>query len=463
MFRRVMVANRGEIAARILRACRAMEIETVAVHSTADEGSPHLKLADRSICIGPPPAARSYLDMDAVLQAAEQTECQAVHPGYGFLAENPIFAARCAAQNLTFIGPSPRLIRLMGDKIEARRTMRSAGLPTIPGSDGVVASAKEAARVAAGVGYPVFLKASAGGGGKGMRRCDDEAALKKGFTEASNEAEKAFGNPALYLEKAIVGGRHIEFQVLVDTWGRAVHLGERECSVQRHHQKLVEESPSPAVDEGTRRSMGERVAAVVAGLGYLNAGTVEFLRDADGSLYFMEMNTRLQVEHPVTEAITGVDIVREQIRIAANERLSLAQQDVTFSGHAIECRLNAEDPDDGFRPSPGTITRFEAPPGARLDTHISPDAVGAGGVTIPPYYDSLIGKLIVHGPSRPETIAAALAALQALRIEGIKTTIGLHRRILENAAFAAGDYDVTLLDTMAAGTGPGPAAARRRR
>ncbi len=465
MFRRVMVANRGEIAARILRACREMGIETVAVHSTADAGSPHLKLADRAICIGPPPAARSYLDMDAVLQAAEQTECQAVHPGYGFLAENPIFAARCAAQSLTFIGPSPRLIRLMGDKIEARRTMKAAGLPTIPGSEGVVADAKTAARLAKEVGYPVFLKASAGGGGKGMRRCDDEAALKTGFAEASNEAEKAFGNPALYLEKAIVGGRHIEFQVLVDTWGNAVHLGERECSVQRHHQKLVEESPSPAVDGKTRRAMGERVASVVARLGYVNAGTVEFLRDADGSLYFMEMNTRLQVEHPVTEAITGVDIVHEQIRIAANERLGLAQKDVSFSGHAIECRLNAEDPDDNFRPSPGTITRFDVPPGVRLDTHISLDGSAPGdGVTIPPYYDSLIGKLIVHAASRPKAIAAATEALRKLRIEGIRTTIGLHLRILADAAFAAGDYDVTLLDSMNAPVPParGGATSRRR-
>jgi len=462
MFRRILVANRGEIAARVLRACRGMGIETVAVHSTADAASPHLKLADRTICIGPPPAGRSYLDMDAVLQAAEQTECQAVHPGYGFLAENPIFAARCAAQNLTFIGPPPRLIRLMGDKIEARRTMKEAGLPTIPGSDGVVADPKQAARLAAGVGYPVFLKASAGGGGKGMRRCDDEAALRKGFTEASNEAEKAFGNPALYLEKAIVGGRHIEFQILVDAWGGAVHLGERECSVQRHHQKLVEESPSPAVDEETRRAMGARVASVVAGLGYVNAGTVEFLRDAGGSLYFMEMNTRLQVEHPVTESVTGIDIVREQIRIAANERLGYGQSDVTMTGHAIECRLNAEDPDDGFRPSPGTITRFERPAGIRLDTHLDDIlADGDGSVTIPPYYDSLIGKLIAHGPDRAAAIAAAVEGLSTMRIEGIRTTIGLHLRILKYPAFASGAYDVTMLDSMAPSAGAAPGKRRR--
>jgi len=294
-----------------------------------------------------------------------------------------------------------------------------------------------------------------------LRRCDDEQALLRGFTEASNEAEKAFGNPALYLEKAIVGGRHIEFQVLVDAWGGSVHLGERECSVQRHHQKLVEESPSPAVDAGTRRDMGTRVASVVAGLGYVNAGTVEFLRDADGSLYFMEMNTRLQVEHPVTEAVTGIDIVREQIRIAANERLGFSQADVTMTGHAIECRLNAEDPDNGFRPSPGTITRFERPEGIRLDTHIGDVAAGGGdGVAIPPYYDSLIGKLIAHGPDRPAAIAAAIAGLSGMRVEGIRTTIGLHLRILANPAFTSGRYDVTLVDSMAPAAEAGP---KRRR
>jgi acetyl-CoA carboxylase biotin carboxylase subunit len=445
MFRRILVANRGEIAARVLRACRAMGIETVAVYSAADASSPHLRLADRSVCIGPPQAARSYLDMDAVLQAADQTDCQAIHPGYGFLAENALFAARCAAQQIAFIGPTPRLIRLMGDKVEARRTMKAAGLPTIPGSDAALPDAAAAARMAAAVGYPVFLKASAGGGGKGMRRCDDEPALFEGFAQASNEAEKAFGNPALYLEKAIVGGRHIEFQILADAWGRAIHLGERECSVQRHHQKLVEESPSPALDAGTRRSVGAKVAAALAGLGYRNAGTVEFLRDRDGSLYFMEMNTRLQVEHPVTEEVTGVDIVAEQIRIAANEPLRLAQDDVTLSGHAIECRVNAEDPDDGFRPSPGTIARFSKPPGVRVESHIDD---GDTGYAVPPWYDSLIAKLIARGPDRAAAIAAAVRALESFHIEGIRTTIPLHLRVLGNADFVSGDYDVGLVETL---------------
>ncbi len=450
MFRRLLVANRGEIAARILRACRVMGIETVAVHSTADAGSPHLALADRKVCIGPPQAARSYLDADAILQAAAQSDCQAVHPGYGFLAENAVFAARCAAQRLAFIGPPPRLIRIMGDKIEARRTMRRAGIETIPGTEDPVADVAQAARAAAGVGYPVFLKASAGGGGKGMRLCENETALRRGFPEAANEADKAFGDPTLYLEKAILGGRHIEFQILADAWGSAIHLGERECSVQRNHQKLVEEAPSPALDASVRRDLGERIAAAIAGLGYVNAGTVEFLRDPDGQLYFMEMNTRLQVEHPVTEAITGVDIVVEQIRIAANERLARSQEDVAISGHAIEFRINAEDPDAGFRPSPGTITRLRAPKGTRLDTHID-TADGAAPYDVPPWYDSLIGKLIVHAKSRPAAIAAGVKAIDGMTIEGIRTTLPLHRRILDHADFAAGAYDVTMLSRMMQG------------
>lgn len=447
MFRRILVANRGEIAARVLRACREMGIETVAVYSTADARSPHLSLADRTVCIGPAQALRSYLDMDAVLQAAEQTECQAIHPGYGFLAENALFASRCAAQRTTFIGPTPRLIRMMGDKVEARSTMKAAGLPTIPGSQGVVPDAGAAAMAAAEVGYPVFLKASAGGGGKGMRLCEDETALRKGFTEATNEADKAFGNPALYLEKAILGGRHIEFQILCDSWGRAIHLGERECSVQRHHQKLVEESPSPAVDRKTRQAVGAKVAAALAGLGYCNAGTVEFLRDHEGTLYFMEMNTRLQVEHAVTEEVTGIDIVKQQIRIAANEPLGLAQKDIAATGWALECRINAEDPDDGFRPSPGTITRFAPPAGVRVDTHIE---AGEAEYTVPPYYDSLIAKLIVHGPDRAAAIVRAAAALKTFEIEGIKTTIPLHLRLLEHPAFVKGDYDINLLETLLA-------------
>jgi len=444
MFRRILVANRGEIAARVLRACREMGIETVAVHSTADASSPHLRLAGRRICIGPAQASRSYLDMDAVLQAAEQTECQAIHPGYGFLAENALFAARCAQQRVTFIGPSPRLIRLMGDKVEARRTMKAAGVATIPGSDGPLEGPEEAERLGSVLGYPVFLKASAGGGGKGMRRCDGAAALRRAYAEASAEAEKAFGNPALYLEKGILGGRHIEFQILADAWGNAVHLGERECSVQRRHQKLVEESPSPALDRATRQKVGDRVAGALAGLGYRSAGTVEFLRDPGGSLYFMEVNTRLQVEHPVTEEVTGIDIVKAQIRIAANERLGFSQKDVTLRGHAIECRVNAEDPDDDFRPSPGTITRFEIPEGVRVDSHLQ----SGQEYTVPPYYDSLIAKMIASGPDRASAIAKAAGALDQFTIEGVATTLALHKRILQHPDFVKGEYSLDLLEMV---------------
>ncbi len=445
VFRRVLVANRGEIAARVLRACRAMGIETVAVHSTADASSPHLRRADASVCVGPPPAARSYLDMEAVLQAAEQTECQAIHPGYGFLAENSLFAALCETRRVTFIGPPPRLIRLMGDKVEARRTMASRGLPVIPGSQGRLADADAAARAAAEAGYPVFLKAAAGGGGKGMRLCRDVASLRRGFLEAAGEAEKAFGDPTLYLEKAIEGGRHIEFQILADAWGRAVHVGERECSVQRHHQKLLEESPSPVMDGETRRTLGTRVAAVLAGLGYRGAGTVELLRDASGRLHFMEMNTRLQVEHPVTEAVTGLDLVQEQIRIAANEPLRIRQEEVVMTGHAVEFRINAEDPDDGFRPCPGTITALAVPRDARLDTHLDPASLP---YQVPPYYDSLLAKLIVHGKDRPSALDAGRRALRELRIEGIRTTVPLHLRLLDHPEVVSGAYDVRILDRM---------------
>jgi acetyl-CoA carboxylase biotin carboxylase subunit len=441
MFRRILVANRGEIALRVLRTCRSMGIETVAVFSEADRGAPWLERADLTVCIGPARADRSYLDADAVLQAAEQTECRAVHPGYGFLSENARFAARCEQHGITFIGPGPGAIRRMGDKMEAKRTMASAGVPTIPGSLDALADVGQAARLAAEIGYPVLLKASAGGGGKGMRRCDDEAGLKAGFAEASLEADKAFGNATLYLEKFLEGGRHVEFQLLADAFGNAVHVGERECSVQRHHQKLVEESPSPAVDDATRARVGEATARAVASFGYRNAGTVEFLRAPGGELFFMEMNTRLQVEHPVSEMISGLDLVEEQIRIAALEPLRFTQRDLRLSGHAIELRINAEDPDAGFRPDPGTIAAFEPPqgPGVRWDS-----AVRAGW-RIPPHYDSMIGKLIVHAPSRPEAIERARLALDTLRIEGVKTTIPLHRRILGDPAFVSGNYDIGFL------------------
>ena len=446
MFQRVLIANRGEIAQRILRACAELGIESVVIHSEADRDAPWLAGAGRTICVGPPPSADSYLNQDAVLQAAEQADCQAIHPGYGFLAENALFAARCSQQGITFVGPTSHAIRLMGNKSEAKRTMASCGLTTIPGSDGALADLGEAVAVARKLGYPVLLKPSAGGGGKGMRLCENEKQLEKAFPEAGLEAEKAFGDPTLYLEKQIVPARHIEFQVLCDAFGKAVHLGERECSIQRQHQKLIEESPSPVVDEETRRSVGRGVAQAVAGFGYVGAGTVEFLRGEDGSLYFMEMNTRLQVEHPVTEMLTATDIVVEQLRIAANERLRIRQEEVRFRGHAIEFRVNAEDPANGFRPDPGRIDGF-APPRTDLpDVELRWDSAVREGYRIPPYYDSLIGKLIVRGKDREETLTAAEGALASLRIEGVRTTLPLHLRVLGDAEFRAGRYDIGYLE-----------------
>jgi acetyl-CoA carboxylase biotin carboxylase subunit len=447
MFRRLLVANRGEIALRIIRACRELGIETVAIYSQADRDSPHLRDADRTVCIGPAQSKDSYLNMSAILQAAEQYECQALHPGYGFLAENALFAERCQRQKIMFVGPPPPAIRLMGDKLTAKRTMSAAGLDTIPGSEFILANIEEATSVAREVGYPVMLKATAGGGGKGMRACHDEDELRHFFDEATLEAEKAFGNPDLYLEKIIQGGRHIEFQVLADARGHAIHLGERECSIQRSHQKLIEESPSPVMEADVRSRIGERVVNAINAIGYGSAGTVEFLRDGEGHLYFMEMNTRLQVEHPVTEMVTGVDIVKEQIRIAANQPLQLRQEEVNLHGHAIECRINAEDPENGFKPDPGTITIFQPPletsPGTiRLDTHV------AAGYTIPPFYDSLIGKLIAHGQSRAAALKTISEALDQFRIEGIHTTIPMHQRILATPEFVEGQYDIEFLKRM---------------
>jgi len=444
LFRRLLVANRGEVAARILRACRDLGIETVAVHSTADADSPHLQLADVRVCIGPAPSSDSYLNMDAILQAAEQNDCQALHPGFGFLAENAHFASRVRQQQLAWIGPPPRAIARMGDKAEARRAMKAAGLQTIPGTEGILESVEEARRAAAEVGYPVLLKATAGGGGKGMRRCEHDGELAAAYSEASLEAEKAFGNAGLYLEKVLVGARHIEFQVLADVYGSAVHLGERECSVQRRHQKLLEEAPSPAMDASSRDEVGRRAAVAAAAIGYTSAGTMEFLRDRDGNHYFMEMNTRLQVEHAVTEMISGIDIVQEQIRIAANRPLEFTQADVRIGGHAIEFRINAEDPDRSFRPDPGTIAVFEAPSGdgVRVDTHVS------SGYTIPPFYDSMIAKLIVHGADRSDAIRRSERALDDFRIEGVKTTLPIHRRILTEPAFREGVYDTLWLERL---------------
>ncbi len=441
----MLIANRGEIALRIMRACKDLGIETVVVYSTADRGAPWLARADRTVCIGPAPAEESYLNADAILQAAAQTECQAIHPGYGFLAENALFAARCAQQGITFVGPGPGAIHRMGDKAEARRTMATAGLPIIPGSEGTLPDVKEALKQAARIGYPVLLKSTAGGGGKGMRRCENEEDLRRGFAEAALEAGKAFGNPALYLEKFIAGGRHVEFQVLCDAFGNAMHLGERECSVQRHHQKLIEESPSPVVDAATRRALGERVARAVASIRYRNAGTVEFLRAPDGSLHFMEMNTRLQVEHPVTEMVTGVDLVVGQIRIAALHPLALRQEAIALRGHAIEFRINAEDPHNGFRPDPGTIGHFAPPSVSSTGVQVRWDSAVVAGYRIPPNYDSLIGKLIVHGPDRPAALQAAQEALATLRMDGLHTTIAFHRRVLDDPDFRRGDYDLNFL------------------
>jgi acetyl-CoA carboxylase biotin carboxylase subunit len=441
----LLIANRGEIALRVAHACRDLGVEPVIVHSEADRDAPWLDEAEVAVCVGPASAGASYLNQDAVLQAAEMTDCQAVHPGYGFLSENATFATRVMQHGLAFVGPTPGAIRRMGDKAAAKQAMADAGVPTIPGSRGIVASVSEASELANTMGYPVLLKASAGGGGKGMRLCRNAGELETGFVEASLEAEKAFGNAALYLEKYLEGGRHVEFQVLADRFGAALHLGERECSIQRSHQKLIEESPSPVVDEATRSRLGDLVAGAVAGVGYRNAGTIEFLRDAEGHYYFMEMNTRLQVEHPVTELITGIDIVAEQIRIAANVPLGMAQAEVEFRGHAIEFRINAENPDDGFRPDPGVITGFEAGRVDADDITVRWDSAVREGYRIPPHYDSMIGKLIVHGPTRSRAIEGAREALRSLRIEGVHTTTGLHLRLLEDEGFVEGRYDVNHL------------------
>jgi acetyl-CoA carboxylase biotin carboxylase subunit len=447
MFRRILVANRGEIARRIIRAAHSLGVKAVAVYSEADAKAPYLNEADDAICIGPGPAALSYLNQDALLKAAIDADCEALHPGYGFLAENARFATRCEQQKLTFIGPKPSHIRLMGDKATARETMKNAGLPVMPGSQEVLISLDEAISLAREIGYPVLLKATAGGGGKGMRLVASETEMRSKYVEASAEAEKAFSNAGLYMEKYIVKARHIEFQILADLYGHVIHLGERECSIQRNHQKLLEEAPAYGFDEERRRDMGARACKAVASMGYQGAGTMEFLLDARGQLYFMEMNTRIQVEHPVTELITGVDLVAWQIRIASGEKLSLLQDQVKFKGHAIECRINAEDPAHDFRPSPGLVTRFDAPSNnvagpIRLDSHMQTD------FQIPPFYDSMIGKLIAFGVDRQEAISRMQKALGDFVIEGVPTTLPLHRAILNDDQFKAGGYDCSFMQEM---------------
>lgn len=446
MFKRILVANRGEIAKRIIKAAKEMGIETVAVYSQADENSPHLKDATQKVCIGASQSSNSYLNIEAILQTARQYDCQALHPGFGFLAENATFAYLCEQHKITFIGPSASSIKNMGDKALARKTMKEAGLDIIPGSEGVIANIENAKYIASDIGYPVILKATAGGGGKGMRICSDETELEKNFIQASNEAEKAFGNADLYMEKFIKKGKHIEFQILADTFGNVIHLGERECSVQRNHQKLIEESPSPVVSKKQREELGAKITKAVAKVGYKNAGTIEFLMDGD-NLYFMEMNTRLQVEHPVTEMITSIDIVKWQIAIAAHCPLDIKQEDVVFKGHSIECRINAEDPENNFKPSPGTITKYLPPKEIssgtmRIDTFVEE------GYTIPPYYDSMICKLIVWNESRDKAIESMKEALQNFIIEGIPTTISLHIKIMQSEAFKSGKYDTDILKTL---------------
>jgi acetyl-CoA carboxylase biotin carboxylase subunit len=445
VFGRILIANRGEIALRVLRACRGLGVESVLAYSEADRKAPWIDEADQAICVGPAAASASYLNQAAMLQAAEQTDCHALHPGYGFLAENASFAARCEQQGLVFVGPTPRTIRRMGDKVEAKRTMAQEGLITIPGSDGIVADAEQAGSVGQRIGFPVLLKACAGGGGKGMRLCSAAKHLGQAFTEASAEAGSAFGDSSLYVEKVIEGGRHVEFQVLADTYGAVVHLGERECSIQRQHQKLVEESPSPVVEARERQDLGCRVVRAMQAIGYRNAGTVEFLRAPDGQFYFMEMNTRLQVEHPVTEQLTGVDIVVEQLKIAANQRLGLDQEQVRFDGHVIELRVNAEDPQRGFRPDPGTIEVYQPPCVEGDGFSVRWDSAIRQGYRIPPHYDSLIGKLIVRGDNRALALEGARRALSSMRIDGVRTTIELHLRLLQDPEFCAGQYDIDFL------------------
>jgi acetyl-CoA carboxylase, biotin carboxylase subunit len=442
MFKKILIANRGEIACRIIWACKELDIKTVAVHSEADRDALHVRFADEAI--GPPPSAQSYLNIPAIIAAAEITDVDAIHPGYGFLAENAHFAEVCQECNIKFIGPSPNVIRSMGDKAEARRTMQAAGLPITPGSEGLIEDDETALREAERIGYPVLIKATAGGGGRGMRVARDAGELLGAYNTARSEAETAFKNSGVYLERYIERPRHIEIQVLGDEHGNVVHLGERECSIQRRHQKLIEESPSPAVSYELRQEMGRVAVKACQEVGYTNAGTIEFLLDERDNFYFMEMNTRIQVEHPVTEFVTVADLVAAQIRVAAGEPLGFAQDDIIFMGHAIECRINAEDPDT-FAPSPGRITTLNLPsgPGVRVDT------AAYAGYFVPPYYDSLIAKVIAHSRTRERAIARMRRALEAMVVEGIKTTIPLHLKVLGDPDFVAGNFSTRFMDRYA--------------
>jgi acetyl-CoA carboxylase, biotin carboxylase subunit len=443
-FSKILIANRGEIALRILRTCEEMGIATVAVHSTIDRNALHVQLADEAVCIGEPPSSKSYLNIPNIIAAALTRNATAIHPGYGFLAENARFAEICADHQIAFIGPSPEAMRAMGDKSTAKETMQRIGVPTVPGSDGLLTDEQEALAIANQIGYPVIIKATAGGGGRGMRLVRDEGDLVKSFLAAQGEADAAFGNPGVYLEKFIERPRHIEFQILADSYGNAIHLGERDCSIQRRHQKLLEEAPSAALTAELREKMGSAAVRVAQAINYTGAGTIEFLLDQSGQFYFMEMNTRIQVEHPVTEMITGLDLIAEQIRVAQGEKLRLTQDQVVFRGHAIECRINAEDPDYNFRPHPGRISGYLPPggPGVRIDSHVYTD------YEIPPYYDSLIGKLIVWGPDRPSAIQRMKRALRECAITGLPTTIGFHQKILETAEFGQGKIYTNFVEQM---------------
>ena len=442
MFSRILVANRGEIALRIVRACKELGVETVAVYSEVDENALHLRYADEKICIGPGPSLKSYLDPQRIIAAAEIANVDAIHPGYGFLSENARFAEICRACRLTFIGPSPETIDAVGNKARARELAKSAGVPTVPGSEGLVPNSDEARRVAAEIGYPVMVKAAAGGGGRGMRVAHNEGALIAGFAQAQAEAGKAFNDSSCYVEKFVERPRHVEIQILADTFGNFVYLGERDCSVQRRHQKLIEESPSPALTPELRKRMGECAIKFAKAGNYVNAGTVEFLLAPNGEFYFMEMNSRIQVEHPVTELVYGVDLVKEQIKIAAGGKLPFRQEDLVPRGHAIEVRVNAEDPEQNFRPCPGLVSSYVPPggPGVRVDSHLF------SGYVIPPHYDSLIAKVLAWRPTREEALSTLLRALREMQVEGIRTTIPLFENVLQHGEFRAGRVDTGYLD-----------------
>jgi len=445
MFEKILIANRGEIALRIHRACREMGIHTVAVHSTADADAMHVRLADESVCIGPPAARDSYLNIPAILTAAAITGVDAIHPGIGFMSENANFAEMVEEHGFTFIGPTPEHIRIMGDKVTAKKTVKALGLPTVPGSDGAVTSLEDAAKTAEATGYPVLIKAAAGGGGKGMKVAENAEGLAEAYQLARNEARAAFGNDEMYMEKYLAHPRHIEVQLLGDTHGNAVHFGERDCSIQRRHQKVVEEAPSPGLNESQRKEIGELAAKVVRELGYRGVGTMEFLYEK-GKFYFIEMNTRLQIEHTISEMVTGIDLVREQIRVAAGLPLSYKQSDITFNGHAIECRINAENPET-FTPSPGKVTNFHAPGGLGVRV----DSALYEGYRVPPHYDSMIAKLIVHGSNRNECLLRLRRSLEEFVIGGIQTTLPLHQRIISQPDFINGDYDIHWLEDFLGG------------